>query len=381
MHDLARVAVADGLDHLREGEARLALAVVVLGDDAVEELAAGAELHDERTRVKARASEVEALHAATTLAAQPKEIAALVTRMAELESANAALVARLEVTEVRLSDTERQRAALAAKLEAVVSAAAAERAERGTPLKSHARRMPSVTSPENSPLVSTVQCERPRGIIPLVHITSPMTIVSGFDEMRSRNDALGVRILCGDNPRAVTESESENERENVPPPNGRSSNGACTRLSVSPRRSLLQGVAVPARLAPPTHDEELAASFTSTREKQSAVETSIESRNTWRAQTACEPSSPSGCPDMGNDDNDGDAFQVAILLAMFRHARADTQRDDRGDAQDLNRDVFHRCRTQLEEGFRGRILELVRPKRLHARLESARRELVTVETE
>jgi hypothetical protein len=85
--------------------------------------------------------------------------------------------------------------------------------------------------------------------------------------------------------------------------------------------------------------------------------------------------------DDANDDNDGDAFQVAILLAMFRHSRADTQRDDRGDAQDLNRDVFHRCRTQLEEGFRGRILELVRPKRLHARLESARRELVTVETE
>ena len=51
------------------------------------------------------------------------------------ESANAALVARLEVTEVRLSDTERQRAALAAKLEAAVSAAAAERAEARDPFK------------------------------------------------------------------------------------------------------------------------------------------------------------------------------------------------------------------------------------------------------
>ena len=332
-----RPSAADllGLSCVRTRLEREALRSIVAEEErvmrrafAAKERALRAELHDERTRVKARASEVEALHAATTLAAQPKEIAALVTRMAELESANAALVARLEVTEVRLSDTERQRAALAAKLEVAVSAAAAERAERGTPLKSHARRMPPVTSPENSPLVSTVQCERPRGIIPLVHITSPMTMVSGFDEMRSRNDALGVRILCGDNPRAVTESESENERENVPPPNGRSSNGACTRLSVSPRRSLLQGVAVPARLAPPTHDEELAASFTSTREKQSAVETSIESRNTWRAQTACEPSSPSGCPDMGNDDNDGDRSSTSPNLI----AKVDVSTSDDGTA-------------------------------------------------
>ena len=95
-----------------------------------------AELEAEREAVTREVLALDAMRNAVELAADPEEVAAMSARIGSLESSNAVLAARLEETEARLVDSERARAALAVKLEAALSAAAAERAAVMTPYKS-----------------------------------------------------------------------------------------------------------------------------------------------------------------------------------------------------------------------------------------------------
>ena len=65
-----------------------------------------------------------------------------------------------------------------------------------------------------------------------------------------------------------------------------------------------------------------------------------------------------------DDDDDRDTLQVAVLLAMLREPRADAERDNRGHAQDLDREIIQRVSAQLQETLGRRILELVDAERL-----------------
>ena len=54
-----------------------------------------------------------------------------------------------------------------------------------------------------------------------------------------------------------------------------------------------------------------------------------------------------------HDNDDRDALQVAVLLPVGPHARADAKADERGDAQNLDGEVVKRHGAQLEEALRG----------------------------
>ena len=86
----------------------------------------------ERAAFATEKAEMESKAAALSLAVSLEDVEGMAERIRQLESANAALAARLEETETRLADAERARVALAGKLETAVSAAASAAA---TPYK------------------------------------------------------------------------------------------------------------------------------------------------------------------------------------------------------------------------------------------------------
>ena len=89
-------------------------------------------LDSERAAFEREKAEMESKAAALSLAVSLEDVEGMAERIRQLESANAALAARLEDTETRLADAERARVALAGKLETAVSAAASAAA---TPYK------------------------------------------------------------------------------------------------------------------------------------------------------------------------------------------------------------------------------------------------------
>ena len=143
---------------------------------------------------------MESKAAALSLAVSLEDVEGMAERIRQLESANAALAARLEETETRLADAERARVALAGKLETAVSAAASAAA---TPYK---------------PAASPASGKHARGAS------------DSFE--RSLGASVG----------------SDGAGRQSPPA---SATKALVSASVSPPRD------VPSRLAPPAHDEEV----------------------------------------------------------------------------------------------------------------------------
>ena len=155
-------------------------------------------LESERAAFEREKAEMESKAAALSLAVSLEDVEGMAERIRQLESANAALAARLEDTETRLTDAERARVALASKLETAVSAAASAAA---TPYK-----------PASSPA--------------------------------SAKHARGASDSFGRSPGASGGSETV---QRWPPTKETTKESP----SVSPPRD------VPSRLAPPAHDEEM----------------------------------------------------------------------------------------------------------------------------
>ena len=157
----------------------------------------------ERAAFATEKAEMESKAAALSLAVSLEDVEGMAERIRQLESANAALAARLEETETRLADAERARVALAGKLETAVSAAASAAA---TPYK---------------PAASPASGKHARGAS------------DSFDSFeRSPGASVG----------------SDGAGRKSPPA---SATKALVSASVSPPRD------VPSRLAPPAHDEEV----------------------------------------------------------------------------------------------------------------------------
>lgn len=154
----------------------------------------------ERAAFATEKAEMESKAAALSLAVSLEDVEGMAERIRQLESANAALAARLEETETRLADAERARVALAGKLETAVSAAASAAA---TPYK---------------PAASPASGKHARGAS------------DSFE--RSLGASVG----------------SDGAGRHSPPA---SATKALVLASVSPPRD------VPSRLAPPAHDEEV----------------------------------------------------------------------------------------------------------------------------
>lgn len=92
-----------------------------------------AELGAKRNELERQQLELEAREQAVAIATDPSEVRKMADRVIALESANAALAARLEDTEHRLADAERGRVVLAGKLEQALASTAASAA--ATPFK------------------------------------------------------------------------------------------------------------------------------------------------------------------------------------------------------------------------------------------------------
>ena len=155
-------------------------------------------LESERAAFEREKAEMESKAAALSLAVSLEDVEGMAERIRQLESANAALAARLEDTETRLTDAERARVALASKLETAVSAAASAAA---TPYK---------------PASSPASAKHARG--------------ASDSFGRSPGASGGSETVQRWSPTKETTKES---------------------VSVSPPRD------VPSRLAPPAHDEEM----------------------------------------------------------------------------------------------------------------------------
>ena len=200
----------------------------------------------ERAAFEREKAEMESKAAALSLAVSLEDVEGMAERIRQLESANAALAARLEDTETRLADAERARVALAGKLETAVSAAASAAATPYKPAASpasgkHARggsnsfgRSPGASGgseeARKSPPSSATRARDSASVSPPRDAPSrlappardeAMDVADDLDELDDESDAIVPVIERGPEPRRTNDrygAAGEEEDDTSAPP-------------------------------------------------------------------------------------------------------------------------------------------------------------------